>query len=73
MCSIQGVPAGPGDYAADANGTRISAPIVGAIMRENSVSVISTQTWKQLTVQDPQALPPVGNHVFDEQGKCDIT
>lgn len=42
-------------------------------MRENSVSVIRTQTWKQLTVQDPQALPPVGNHVFDEQGKCDIT
>ena len=58
----------------NAAGTKVSAPTVGAIMRENGLRAIRTQAWKRTTVQDPQAKTAhIENHMLDEQGKRDFT
>ena len=58
----------------NAAGTKVSAPTVGAIMRENGLRAIRTQAWKRTTVQDPQAKTAhIENHMLDDQGKRDFT
>lgn len=58
----------------NAAGTKVSAPTVGAIMREKGLRAIRTQAWKQTTVQDPQAKTAhIENHMLDDQGKRDFT
>ncbi|WP_314191856.1 hypothetical protein [uncultured Arthrobacter sp.] len=42
--------------------TKVSAPNVGAIMHDNGLSAVRTQTWTQITVQDRQA------RTFDDRG-----
>jgi putative transposase len=58
----------------NARGVRVSAPTVGAIMRENSLRAVRTRAWKRTTVQDPQAKTAhIENHMLDAQGKRDFT
>ena len=58
----------------NAQGTKVSAPTVGAIMRENSLRAVRTRAWKQTTVQDPQAKTAhISDHMLDDQGKRDFT
>lgn len=58
----------------NAAGTKVSAPTVGAIMRETGLRAIRTQAWKQTTVQDPQAKTAhIENHMLDATGKRDFT
>jgi transposase InsO family protein len=58
----------------NANGTKVSAATVGAIMRENGLRAVRTQAWKRTTVQDPQARTAhIENHMLDDQGKRDFT
>jgi putative transposase len=58
----------------NAAGVRVSAPTVGAIMRENGLRAIRTQAWKRTTLQDPQAKTAhIENHMLDDQGKRDFT
>lgn len=50
----------------NASGTKVSAPTVGAIMPENRLRAVRTRTWKQITVQDPQAKNAhIENHMLD--------
>ena len=58
----------------NADGVRVSAPTVGAIMRENGLRAVRTQAWKKTTVQDPQAKTAhIKNHMLDAQGKRDFS
>ena len=58
----------------NAAGTKVSAPTVGAIMRQNGLRAIRTQAWKRTTLQDPQAKTAhIENHMLDDQGKRDFT
>lgn len=58
----------------NAAGTKVSAPTVRAIMRENGLRAIRTQAWKKTTVQDPQAKTAhIENHMLDATGKRDFT
>jgi putative transposase len=58
----------------NAAGTKVSAPTVGAIMRENGLRAIRTQAWKRTTLQDPQAKTAHSeNHMLDDQGKRNFT
>jgi len=58
----------------NAAGTKVSAPTVGAIMREKGLRAIRTQAWKRTTVQDPQAKTVhIQNHMLNDQGKRDFT
>ncbi len=55
-------------------GITVSAPTVGAIMREHRLQAVRTQAWKQTTVQDPQARTAhIRNHMLDEHGARDFT
>jgi putative transposase len=58
----------------NAAGVKVSAPTVGAIMRENSLRAVRTQAWKRTTFQDPQARTAhIENHMLDPEGKRDFT
>jgi putative transposase len=58
----------------NAAGTKVSAPTVGAIMRENGLRAIRTRAWKRTTLQDPQAKTAhIENHMLDDQGKRDFS
>ncbi|MGM7777282.1 IS3 family transposase [Arthrobacter sp. KNU-44] len=58
----------------NAAGTKVSAPTVGAIMREHGLRAIRTQAWKKTTLQDPQAKTAhIQNHMLDDQGRRDFT
>jgi len=58
----------------NAAGTKVSAPTVGAIMRQNGLRAIRTQAWKRTTVQDPQAKTAhIDNHMLNDQGKRDFS
>ncbi len=55
-------------------GTRVSAPTVGAIMRQKGLRAVRTQAWKQTTVQDPQARTAhISNHMLDHEGQREFT
>ncbi|BCW48008.1 hypothetical protein StoSoilB13_03500 [Arthrobacter sp. StoSoilB13] len=55
-------------------GVKVSAPTVGAIMREHGLRAIRTRAWKATTVQDPQAKTAhIENHMLDAKGKRDFT
>jgi putative transposase len=57
----------------NARGVRVSAPTVGAIMRENGLRAVRTRAWKKTTLQDPQARTAhIENHMLDAQGKRDF-
>ncbi|MET3812201.1 SDR family NAD(P)-dependent oxidoreductase [Arthrobacter sp. UYEF3] len=56
------------------NGVDVSAPTVGAIMREHGLKAARTRAWKKTTEQDPQAKTAhIKNHMLDEDGKRDFT
>ncbi|WP_307857174.1 IS3 family transposase [Pseudarthrobacter albicanus] len=58
----------------NAKGVEVSAPTVGAIMREQGLRAVRTRAWKQTTVQDPQAKTAhIRNHMLDQDGKRDFT
>ncbi len=58
----------------NATGVEVSAPTVGAIMREKGLRAVRTSAWKQTTVQDPQAKTAhIPNHMLDPDGKRDFT
>ena len=58
----------------NAAGTKVSAPTVGAIMREHGLRAVRTQAWKKTTLQDPQAKTAhIENHMLDDEGKRDFT
>lgn len=55
-------------------GTPVSAPTVGAIMRQNGLRAVRTAAWKKTTVQDPQARTAhISNHMLDDDGTRDFT
>lgn len=55
-------------------GIVVSAPTVGAIMRQQGLRAIRTAAWKKTTVQDPQARTAhISNHMLDEDGARDFT
>ncbi|MET3811477.1 transposase InsO family protein [Arthrobacter sp. UYEF3] len=56
------------------NGVDVSAPTVGAIMREHGLKAARTRAWKKTTEQDPPAKTAhIRNHMLDEDGKRDFT
>ncbi|MET3176705.1 UNVERIFIED_ORG: transposase InsO family protein [Arthrobacter sp. UYCu721] len=58
----------------NAKGVQVSAPTVGAVMREQGLRAVRTRAWKQTTVQDPQAKTAhIRNHMLDQDGKRDFT
>ncbi|MBG6219104.1 transposase InsO family protein [Arthrobacter sp. CAN_A6] len=55
-------------------GIVVSAPTVGAIMRQHGLRAVRTSAWKKTTVQDPQARTAhIRNHMLDEDGTRDFT
>ncbi|WP_442858655.1 IS3 family transposase [Arthrobacter sp. 9V] len=55
-------------------GVKVSAPTVGAIMREHGRRAVRTRAWKATTVQDPQAKTAhIENHMLDAKGNRDFT
>ncbi len=49
----------------NAKGVQVSAPTVGAVMREQGLRAVRTRAWKQTTVQDPQAKTAhIRNHML---------
>lgn len=58
----------------NAIGVEVSAPTVGAIMREHALKAARTRAWKKTTEQDPQAKTAhTENHMPDEDGERDFT
>ncbi|WP_456505924.1 IS3 family transposase [Arthrobacter sp. UYCu723] len=58
----------------NAKGVAVSAPTVGAIMREHGLRAARTRAWKKTTEQDPQAKTAhIRNHMLDENGQRDFT
>jgi putative transposase len=58
----------------NAAGVKVSAPTVGAIMRENNLRAVRIQAWKRTTLQDPQAKTAhIENHMLDPKGKRDFS
>lgn len=56
------------------NGVEVSESTVGTIMRDHGLRAIRTQTWKQTTVQDPQARTEhIENHMLDDYGNRDFS
>ncbi|WP_262364463.1 IS3 family transposase [Arthrobacter echini] len=55
-------------------GISVSAPTVGAIMRQQGLRAVRITAWKKTTVQDPQAKTAhISNHMLDDHGARDFT